>query len=95
MKVFEGQSLLDAALQKCGSIESLILFAQKNNISITDELLSGTDLLDPDVNDQDIVDYYSKKNLHPATAITGTQYNKTISMEGIEYWIIEKDFIVS
>ncbi len=37
----EGQSLLDLALQECGSIEAAFDMAVQNGLSVTSELTSG------------------------------------------------------
>ena len=37
----KGQSIIDATLQACGSLEGLFSFAQQNNKSITAELIAG------------------------------------------------------
>lgn len=66
MRTLEGQTIFDIAIQSCGSAEAAFDFAVLNGVSLTDE----PTLIDvvPDVIDADIVSYFAKKGLHPATA---------------------------
>jgi len=69
MKVLEGQSLLDIAIQELGSAEGAFDLAVLNELSITDELEVGIELILPEVVNTDIVSYYAKKRLCIATAL--------------------------
>lgn len=94
MRILEGQSLLDASIQACGSVEGLFSLALANGISITEELPPGRLLEAPSPIDKDIVDYFSTKGIYPVTAITQAQ-EQEIYQEGIEFWAIEEDFVIS
>lgn len=90
--VLHNQSLLDVAIQATGKAENAILIAVANNISITDDLEPGTELIIPDVPmDLDVIAYYRAKNIQPATALKTEEINYP---EGINYWEIEKNFKV-
>jgi len=65
--VLEGQSLLDIALQELGSLEGTYALAVLNGLSLTDSLAAGMLLQLPDVVDKRIVNYYSERNIRPAT----------------------------
>lgn len=65
--VLEGQSLLDIALQELGSLEGAYNLAVLNGLSLTDSLAAGMLLQLPDVVDKRIVNYYSERNIRPAT----------------------------
>ena len=91
----EGQSIIDIAIAKCGSAEAAFDIALLNNISMTKKLTPGQTLQLPAVLKKDIVDYYQSKGINPATDITSDEFNNTIGGEGIGYWAIENDFIVS
>ena len=86
-----GQTLLDLALRECGSDEGVFPLASRNGLSITDALEPGQvlEVAPEDVVNQEVVDYYKAKNILPATEL------ETPLEEGIEFWAIEYDFIVS
>jgi len=65
--ILEGQSLLDIALQELGSLEGAYALAVLNGLSLTDSLAAGMLLQLPDVVDKRIVNYYSERNIRPAT----------------------------
>lgn len=109
--ILHNQSLLDVALQHTGTIESLFELALANGISITDDLTAGTPLILPPAPSQgrgvspspsgrgwggdDILNYYSAKNIQPATAFTQEDKQLTEKPEGISIWAINLDFKVS
>lgn len=66
------QSILDICFIAYGNIDSLVLLLLENALSITDELLPGTELKIPEVDtaDSDIVNFYTRKSIKPATAFT-------------------------
>jgi len=90
--VLEGQSLLDIAVQECGSVEAVIAIAVLNNISITDDLQVGQVLQMPAPVNKQIAQYYKSKNLKPATAGNLDFMNQD---EGVGFWSIGNDFIIS
>ena len=90
------QSTLDLALQHCGSLEAAFDLALLNNVSITDDLLDGQKLDIPAALSKDVTKYYAVHDIRPATAITTEAINEIIcSGEGVEFWAIEYDFVVS
>jgi len=91
--VLNDQSLLDVALQHLGDISAIFDLAQKNDISIADDLIPGMILEMPVKAKSKVVDYYSNNDYKPATAITRDQVN-LITGEGIEFWYVEYDFVV-
>ena len=96
LKVYERQSMLDVAVQHSGGIESVFDLAFSNGLSITDDINPYDSLLGCEsIVDSDIVDYYSNKGIVPATAATLDEIAHTIADEGIEFWAIGDDFIVS
>ncbi len=88
--VINGQSLFDLAIQMCGSIESVFELAQISNLSVTDMPETGTLIESRIIADQDIYDYYRERGIKP---VTGSRQDE--NAEGIGFWSIEKDFIVS
>ena len=94
MIVLERQSLIDIAIQCCGSAEAAYDIALLNNISITDELTAGRELNIPTAVNASVVSYYTQKGIKPATGITTEAENALIG-EGIEYWALEYDFVIN
>ena len=95
--ITERQSLLDVALQHSGSLEAAFEIAMLNELSLTDDLAAGKQLSLPDDPDNsDVANYYAVNDLHPASAITQAEIMDALGQgEGIEFWGIEFDFIVS
>ena len=94
MKVLQGQTLIDIAIQELGSAEGAYGLAALNGLSVTDELVPGLELQLPTVTNKSISDYYTNKGIKPATYITAN----TILPEnegGVEFWAIETEFLVS
>ena len=91
------QSLLDLALQHTGTIESIFEFAEANSLNITDDVQAGTPLyLGEGLGVRnDILAYYTAKNLQPATAFTKEDEQVFERLEGISIWAINLDFVVS
>jgi hypothetical protein len=88
--VLEGQTWLDMAIQTGGSLESAILLAVANNVSITDLPTVGQQIEVSPPGNKQVVDYYMKKGLTPATGLNADENG-----EGIEFWAIERDFVIS
>lgn len=88
------QSLWDIALQTCGSIEAVFELAEANGLAVTDALAPGQVIeYSPDsIRDKQAARYYANNRVIPSTAI---EEESTIMPEGVEYWGIEFDFIVS
>lgn len=81
------QSILDIAIQHCGSVEAAFQIALLNNLALTDELVPGQQIEIPAVVNSSVVQYYEVNNIQPATALTEDE-----TPGGIGYWIIELDF---
>jgi hypothetical protein len=93
IKVLNGQSLFDIAIQAAGSVEAAFDIALANGVSITDELQPGTILVIPAVVNKRVADYYRSNSIKPATTL-GAQDVEFVTA-GINYWRIEYDFEVS
>lgn len=91
------QSLLDLALQHTGTIESVFEFAEANSINITDDVQAGKTLVLPAevFSNKDILNYYTAKNLQPATAFSEEDEKVAKRLEGISIWVINLDFVVT
>lgn len=95
IKVLHNQSFLDIAVQHTGSVINAFPIAVANNMSVSDELIPGTVLQVPESVefDTEIKDYYKSKGLKPASKIEDEKIAK-IPLSGINYWIVEENFIV-
>ena len=91
------QSLLDLALQHTGTIESVFEFAEVNALNITDDVQAGAPLYLGEGLEvrNEILSYYTAKNLQPATAFTKEDEQVFERLEGISIWAINLDFVVS
>ena len=90
------QSVLDIALQHCGSLEAAFDIAQSNGISLTDDLTTGQSMSVPEPTDTAMAQHYGVNNLQPATAVSNAEINDLLAVgEGIGFWAIEYDFVVS
>jgi hypothetical protein len=69
MKVSQGQSVIDIAIKGCGAVEDAIGVAIANSISVTDDLANGQELAIPDPSNKAVVNYYTNKNVNPATQV--------------------------
>jgi len=92
--VLHNQSLLDLALQHTGTIESIFELAVLNEKSITDDMVAGASLLIGEISNKDILNYYTTKNIQPATAFTKADKQVLERLEGISIWAINLDFVV-
>jgi hypothetical protein len=70
IKVSENQSLFDFAIQTAGSASAAFDIAFQNNLSVTDSLKVGQELIVVNVENKVIVDYYENKRLKPATGLS-------------------------
>nr|DAN68513.1 MAG TPA: hypothetical protein [Caudoviricetes sp.] len=91
------QSLLDLALQHTGTIESVFELAEANSLNITDDVQAGAPLyLGEGLGVRnEILNYYTAKNLQPATAFSREDEQVFERLEGISIWAINLDFVVS
>lgn len=70
IKVLEGQSFLDIAIQEAGDISGLFSLARENNLSISDPLRAGQILKFTEAAaDKQVRDYYRAHKINPATEI--------------------------
>lgn len=89
-EVLPGQSLLDISLQECGALDTVFTIAEKNGMSVTDDLKAGF-VIKADSNEYDqVVAEYRSASIFPATALS-----EGLLPEGIGFMGIEIDFIVS
>lgn len=90
------QSLLDMAVQECGSFEAAFALSERNDIALTDDLAVGRELkiAPEDIDRKRIVIALAAQNVKPATAISAEDA-ALVPWGGIGFMGIEIDFIVS
>lgn len=91
ISVSPGQNIVDIAIQEYGSIEGIKDIRELNDFSFTQDIVPGQKL---NVSGNPVnrnVQQYLK--LYPKQAC-GNDYSDKI-LEGIEYWAIGVDFIIS
>lgn len=69
MKVLQGQSIFDIAIQELGSAEGAMDIALLRGMLLTDDLPVGTELAMPPVVNRSIAEYYRNKGIRPATGL--------------------------
>lgn len=89
--VKDRQTFLDLAMQHSGSAEAAFNMAAQNNMGLTDDLIAGTLFPSPAVVFPDIVELYFVEHAVPASILLQPYAG---NKEGIDFWIIENDFIV-
>ncbi|MDH1880923.1 hypothetical protein [Empedobacter sp. GD03797] len=91
-KVQQGQSFIDKTLELTGSVESLLEMAILNNVSITDDVSIGKEILGTQILKNSIVEGLTNELI--ATKIT-SDINQVIPEDlGIGKMAIESTFIV-
>jgi hypothetical protein len=99
LTVLNRQTIFDIAVQRAGDASAAFALALANDISLTEDLKTGQELIPAGVIAKDITDYYTNRQLKPATGIIEIE-EVTPSGEGgssfwgIGFWEIETDFIV-
>jgi LysM repeat protein len=96
IKVSEGQTLLDIAIEHCGDVNVWNAIADLNALSLTDDLVVGQELKLPDaaIEKERIVEMFRKPHLKPASAEEPESEGGLLD-EGLEFWYIEDDFVIS
>lgn len=96
IKPQENQNIFDISLQEYGSIEKVFdLLEDNDQFNITEDISVYKDLkIGREAFKKDIVEYYNSRNLKPATSITDEEQYLLNDYSGIDYMIIEDDFII-
>ena len=91
-KVQQGQSFIDKTLELTGSVENLLEMAILNNVSITDDVAIGVEIIGSGVVKNGIVE--DLKSFPPATKVTSKILEDIPLDLGIGEMIIESTFII-
>lgn len=84
------QTLLDLAMQHAGNAEAAFAMCVQQDVPITNEYAAGTILPAPEIENEDVITLYRTEKAKPASILQNAEND----LEGINYWIIEDDFIV-
>ncbi len=83
MLCHDNQTIFDIAIQACGAADAAYDIAMLNGLNITDDI-AGFDLIIPKVINEQIVTYYSKNGIKPATGLSVYAYSDiNITGDGI------------
>lgn len=93
IRVLDRQSLLDVAIQQSGSMEASLSLASANGLSLTDDLRAGEALTAVGEVDPETVARYAAEHICPATALNAEAQG--LWQEGVGYWRVEEDLMVS
>jgi hypothetical protein len=66
--VQDRQTLFDIAIQYCGDREAVFAIADLNDLSITETLPAGSEVIIPNIINQKVVVFYRTNSIVPATA---------------------------
>ena len=96
VEILKRQSLPDITIQQTGNMDAIFEIAENNECSIDEDLTAGGDPLKCNIiNNRPIADYFRINNVRPATSITLDEIRAILDKkEGIDYWIVEDDFVV-
>lgn len=92
-RVYQGQSLLDKAIENTGNVENAFATALLNAISVTDDLVVGQELHYSLVANKTIADYFGETN-KPATGIVTSDLENFNPSLGIGTMTIGSTFII-
>lgn len=90
-----GQTLFDLALQIYGDLSGLGELTEDNYLNLTQDLTPGYVLKSrSELKNKQVVNFFKASKNKPATGLTTTQ-TEELKPEGIGYWALEYDFVVS
>jgi len=92
IRSLSGQTWVDLALQQLGDESRLFELCDLNGVGITDELIPGREVLYPDFDFDKKDSVNTLKRIKPASDQSLVEDDHG---EGIEFWGIEFDFLVS
>jgi hypothetical protein len=92
--VYQGQSFLDKVLETTGSIENAFEMGLLNGISVTDDVIVGSELKIGTITKGVIADFFNALN-RPATGISAADLQGMNPVLGIGTMRIGSTFIVS
>jgi hypothetical protein len=90
-----GQNMFDIALQVYGDLSGIIELAKDNGKGLTKDLTAGEVLKSRSkLKNKPVADFFEGRKSKPATGLNQSE-SEQLKPEGIGYWAIGLDFIVS
>lgn len=95
--VLNNQSILDVSIQHTGTVENSFAIAIANGLSVSNQLTSGISIEIPDdlQKNNDVLNYYTAKQIQPASGLTIEQNSEIPTLKGIGYMQIGTTFKAS
>lgn len=93
--VLNNQTLFDLAIRYCGSPIAAFAIARANEMSVSAIINAGEEINIPLQLNADVVDYFNRKNHQPATGWNPVRNGAQPKQEGISFWAINDDFIIT
>jgi hypothetical protein len=92
-----GQTWLDIAMQELGDVERVMELVLLNGRSLSDNLQAGEVLKVPDydISKRKFIQLFANNANKPASGESFNADDAVAIGEGIEFWAIENDFVVS
>ena len=87
----QGQWLGDITVRESGDLSSVVEMAVDNDISVTENMTIGSELVKPEAINRRVMNYYEINNIYPATAME----REPGTPGGIGYMAVGVTFIVS
>lgn len=89
------QTLLDIAVQECGTVEAAFEIAERNGLALTDELNTGQklDIVMTTTREESVVQELAADRIKPATAPSAEE-TELVPYGGIGFMGIEIDFVI-
>lgn len=84
---------MDIAMQECGDVSAMYEIANLNGRTLTDDLVVGETLIVPEIVNEEIVTLFESNYRKPAC--WEDPDDSEINGEGLEYWAIELDFVIT
>ena len=94
VKPWEDQTAIDMAMQCSGTIENVFEFLEANGLGLTDELVLMRDYKKCVLLNAQVAAVFNNIR-RPASGYTVVESQLPVRLEGIDYWGIEDDFVVS
>lgn len=88
VKPLKQQCMLDTAIEKGGTVECVFEIAGGIDAAIMDRLPPSFDIPELEVTNANVLNYYRRYGIRPVS-------NAEQLQQGIDYWVIGKDFIVT
>lgn len=88
IRVRERQEVIDIAMEHVGAVESVIDLCIQNDLSVTEQLISGQQLKNPGLKNKWVSQFFNSERIIPVSSAG-------IVVQGIGSWAVSIDFIVS